>query len=171
ADIIRDMMLINVSGLEGHSMGIDLNIEHLINTLKAIFSAKGIYGHWERCGNISASIHNIMSLKKQVSRSLNLTYQGTTHTASDSSEVVERMMSAAKDQQLHVKIPGRKAKLRPDLRAEGRRKMETSGLANFNKKVEEARNGIATDPEEDELPAPDLEPIQDPDVEGLENVL
>jgi uncharacterized protein DUF6589 len=27
---MRDNMLVNVSGLEGHSMPIDLNIEHLI---------------------------------------------------------------------------------------------------------------------------------------------
>jgi len=27
-------MLVNVSGLEGHAMGIDLNMEHLIGELK-----------------------------------------------------------------------------------------------------------------------------------------
>ena len=31
---MRDNMIINVSGLEGHSMGVDLNIEHFIKFLK-----------------------------------------------------------------------------------------------------------------------------------------
>ena len=31
---MRDNMLVNVSGLEGHAMPIDLNIEHLIGELK-----------------------------------------------------------------------------------------------------------------------------------------
>jgi hypothetical protein len=33
-DIIRDNMLVNPSGLEGHAMPMDLNIEHLIGDLK-----------------------------------------------------------------------------------------------------------------------------------------
>ncbi len=35
---MRDNMLINISGLEGHSMAIDINMEHLIGQLKVIFS-------------------------------------------------------------------------------------------------------------------------------------
>ena len=31
---MRDNMLVNMSGLEGHAMLIDLNIEHLIGELK-----------------------------------------------------------------------------------------------------------------------------------------
>jgi hypothetical protein len=31
---MRDIMLVNPSGLEGHAMGIDMNIEHLIGYLK-----------------------------------------------------------------------------------------------------------------------------------------
>ena len=34
---MRDNMLVNVSGLEGHAMPIDLNIEHLIGELKVVF--------------------------------------------------------------------------------------------------------------------------------------
>jgi hypothetical protein len=33
-NIIRDNMLVNPSGLEGHAMPMDLNIEHLIGDLK-----------------------------------------------------------------------------------------------------------------------------------------
>ncbi len=34
SNIMRDNMLVNVSGNPGHAMGIDLNIEHLIGYLK-----------------------------------------------------------------------------------------------------------------------------------------
>ena len=33
-NIIRDNMLVNPSGLDGHAMPMDLNIEHLIGDLK-----------------------------------------------------------------------------------------------------------------------------------------
>ena len=35
-NIMQDMMLVNVSGLPGHTMCIDLNIEHLIRYLKVV---------------------------------------------------------------------------------------------------------------------------------------
>lgn len=34
SDVMRDNMLVNVSGLPGHFMPVDLNIEHLIGYLK-----------------------------------------------------------------------------------------------------------------------------------------
>jgi hypothetical protein len=33
---MQDMMLVNVLGLSGHSMAIDLNIDHLIGSLKVV---------------------------------------------------------------------------------------------------------------------------------------
>jgi hypothetical protein len=35
---MRDNMLVNMSGLAGHAMPIDLNIEHLIGELKVRYS-------------------------------------------------------------------------------------------------------------------------------------
>ena len=34
---MRDNMLVNISGLQGHSMVIDINMEHLIGQLKVSF--------------------------------------------------------------------------------------------------------------------------------------
>jgi hypothetical protein len=34
SNVMRDNMIINVSGLSGHFMAVDLNIEHLIGYLK-----------------------------------------------------------------------------------------------------------------------------------------
>ena len=74
SDIFRDNMLVNPSGLAGHVMPMDLNIEHLIGYLKVsilpfnglltskynqqqLFAAKGMYANWDRLGNISAAIN------------------------------------------------------------------------------------------------------------------
>lgn len=38
SNIMRDNMLVNVSGLSGHFMPVDLNIEHLIGYLKVSLS-------------------------------------------------------------------------------------------------------------------------------------
>ena len=35
---MRDNMIVNISGLDGHSMAIDINMEHLIGQMKASFS-------------------------------------------------------------------------------------------------------------------------------------
>ena len=41
---MRDNMLVNMSGLEGHAMAIDINMEHLIGQLKVyIFSSLSNY--------------------------------------------------------------------------------------------------------------------------------
>lgn len=164
ADIMRDISLVNVSGLEGHAMGIDLNIEHLIGYLKALFAAKGIFGNWERCGNISASINNLMALKRRVTESLNLAYQGKTHTKADTKDLVLRMAEKASELKLQEIVAGRKAVLRPDLRALGLKKMASTGLNNFNKKVLSMRTGATVEVEEDEAPVPEFaeaEPIND----------
>ncbi|KAF8815608.1 hypothetical protein BYT27DRAFT_7248987 [Phlegmacium glaucopus] len=72
-------MLVNPSGLQGHAMGIDMNIEHLIGYLKALFAAKGIYADWDCLGNISAVVNYLQLIKKRVTRSLGTNYQGSTH--------------------------------------------------------------------------------------------
>lgn len=158
ADIMRDTMLVNISGLPGRFMGIDLNIEHCIRYLKTLFASKGISGNWERCGNLSASINNLMSLKRRVTRSLQIAYQGSRHTNNDKDAraVVLRMAEKAKEWKLHEIIPGRQAVLRPDLRAVGQHRMETTGLALFNKKIENQRSGLWLHDEEDEISAPDF---------------
>ncbi|KAJ3516127.1 hypothetical protein NMY22_g14280 [Coprinellus aureogranulatus] len=136
ANIMRDNMIVNISGIPGRAMGIDLNIEHIIRYLKTIFASKGISGRWEHSANISAAINNIMALKRQVTRTLKLPYQGSTHTPADTRALVLRMASKAKELRLLEVVPGRTAVLRPDLRALGYQKLESSGLATFNKKLE-----------------------------------
>ncbi|KAG6826101.1 hypothetical protein H0H92_001127 [Tricholoma furcatifolium] len=138
-NIMRDNMLVNVSGLAGHWMAIDLNIEHLIGYLKALFAAKGVYLNWERLGNLSACIGHLQMIKARVTKSLSTQYQGSTHTTSDSSALVWRIANNARENQLQDIVPNRVSpcvKVVPDLRALGRAQFASSSLATFNKKLE-----------------------------------
>jgi hypothetical protein len=63
SNAVQDMMLVNISGLPGHTMAIDLNIEHLIGSLKALFALKGIYANWDWLGNLSAAINHLQKIK------------------------------------------------------------------------------------------------------------
>lgn len=40
---MRDNQLVNLSGLPGHSMGVDLNIEHIIGELKVFLTFLSIF--------------------------------------------------------------------------------------------------------------------------------
>ncbi|KAH8993555.1 hypothetical protein EDB86DRAFT_2805407, partial [Lactarius hatsudake] len=78
-DIMHDNMLVNVSGLTGHVMPIDLNIEHLIGELKKLSQAKGLNLTWDHLGNILATVDIIKKLKKCASVAMKTAYQGAIH--------------------------------------------------------------------------------------------
>ena len=51
ANIMRDIMLVNPTGIPGHAMGIDLNIEHLIRYLKVSCSIIFVFVNYVNNGN------------------------------------------------------------------------------------------------------------------------
>ncbi|KIM38440.1 hypothetical protein M413DRAFT_45600, partial [Hebeloma cylindrosporum] len=138
-NIMRDNILINPSGIPGHAMGIDLNIEHLIGYLKALFAAKGIYSNWDRLGNIAAGVHYLQMIKKQVTASVKAGYQSSTHTAVDTSVLVWRIANKARDLELQKKVDNREGNkwMKPviDVKVFGYKKLESSSLGTFNKKI------------------------------------
>ncbi|EDR03149.1 uncharacterized protein LACBIDRAFT_331822 [Laccaria bicolor S238N-H82] len=127
-DIMRDNMLVNVSGLKGHLMLIDLNIEHLIGELKNLLSAKGLQSRWDRLGNISTAIDYLKKIKKQVGLAMSTAYQGTTHTKADTTHLV--WCVADKNRKGNGK-----AVTFCDILALGEKKLKSSSLATFNRKV------------------------------------
>ncbi|KAG6905097.1 hypothetical protein DXG01_004886 [Tephrocybe rancida] len=160
-DLLPDLaynMLVNVSGLPGHWMGIDLNIEHLIRYLKALFAAKGVYTNWDHLGNLSATIVQLHEIQTHVARSLQTSYQGSMHTKCDPSELVWKVANKAQELQLQDDIPNRYGcahiKSVPDLRVSGCAKFASSSLLTFNSKLEVLKGGkgVFAD-EEDTLPA------------------
>jgi len=94
-------------------------------------------------------------IKKQVTKSVKAGYQGSTHTNVDTSALVWRIASKARELQLQRVVPRREGNLQvkpvPDLHAVGLRKFETSSLATFNKKIIDMKQGITYQLEEDEI--------------------
>lgn len=174
---MRDNMLVNPSGREGHWMPIDLNIEHHIGYLKvcgitvmlsliylhpsqALFMAKGIYASWDRLGNLSAAINHIQTIKRQVIRTI-AGYKGSTHTSPNTTNLVLLVAKKARDNKIQIPAASRAKSIKAvtDIRRVGHRKMETSTLATFNKKMHLTKTfGDMTelDEEEDELIVPEF---------------
>ena len=168
-------MLVNPSGIPGHAMGIDMNIEHLIRYLKVrylhdvqpysthpslqlhqgLFAAKGIYSNWDRLGNIAAGINYLQLIKKHVTRSLGSGYQGSSHTEVDMSALVWRIAQKSRELDLQCATIDRGANINgkavTDVIASGHKKFETSSLAAFNKKIADMKRGIPLQMETDEI--------------------
>ncbi|KAH9011587.1 hypothetical protein EDB84DRAFT_1590667 [Lactarius hengduanensis] len=186
ADIMRDNMLVNVSGLTGHAMPIDLNIEHLIGELKVCsnrgprteslipdldrnsYRQRDLIRRGIRLGNISAAIDIIKKLKKRVSVAMKTAYQGTTHTDPKTDHLVWRIAKKVREEQLHMyeeDRPGNaKAKAVPDILAMGEAKLLSSSLKTFNWKFCAMVEGRGYDEELDSLPQMAL--AVDPDGDG-----
>ncbi|KAH9055777.1 hypothetical protein EDB83DRAFT_2316127 [Lactarius deliciosus] len=117
-------MLVNPSSLPGHAMGIDMNIEHLIQYLKLV--------------------------KKRVTNSLRSGYRGSTHTDVDTSALVWRIANKADELGLQSVIADRDinsdACLVVDIFTTGFRKFQTSSLATFNKKIADRAKGSPDQP-------------------------
>lgn len=98
--------------------------------------AKGIYANWDRLGNLSAAINHIQTIKRQVIRKL-AGYKGSTHTAADTTNLVLLVAKKACEHKLQSRTENRAKGIKPvaDIRQVGHRKMETSTLATFNKKI------------------------------------
>jgi hypothetical protein len=94
-------------------------------------------------------------IKKQVSKSIQASYQGSTHTNVDTSALVWRIATKARDLKLQTKTPNRKdnktVKHIIDLQACGFKKFESSALAAFNKKIALIKQGKEIPVEEDEI--------------------
>ncbi|KAG2349493.1 hypothetical protein BDR05DRAFT_871931, partial [Suillus weaverae] len=139
-DIMRDNALVNLTGLEGHCMPINLNIKHLIKFLKAsFFSVKGIYSTWDHLGNISATVSLLQNIKKQVRHALGIGYHGLNHTTPNTTPSVWRVANKIDELGLHAFNQDREdndsVKPIADVLAEGEQKLKSLTLSTFNRKV------------------------------------
>ncbi|KAG9312618.1 hypothetical protein JVU11DRAFT_7024 [Chiua virens] len=155
-DIMRDNMLVNPSGLKGHWMPIDLNIEHHIKFLKLFYTAKGIHASWDRLADISASIDLLQNVRKWVSQAFKTAYSGTTHMTPDVSSAIRRVALEISKLELHKINPDHDENnsLKPVINtiAIGERKLKASSLTTFNQKVQGMMARMAFDVKEDGLP-------------------
>ncbi|KAI0046675.1 hypothetical protein FA95DRAFT_1493692 [Auriscalpium vulgare] len=160
ADVVRDNLIVNVSGLEGHGMGVDMNAEHGIRNLKALFAAKGLYSTWDRLGDISACIVQLDKIKKEVCEALGTPYYGSTHKTPDTSKLVWRVAHKVRELDLLKYEADRDGnnltKKRADVLAVGEAKLRSSSLATFNKRIADMVAGRVVVEEDDELPLMEL---------------
>ncbi|KIK77816.1 hypothetical protein PAXRUDRAFT_28747 [Paxillus rubicundulus Ve08.2h10] len=129
-------MLVNLTGIEGHCMLIDLNIEHLIKFLKLFFAEKGVYASWDHLGDITTTVDLLQSVHKQVSRALGIVYHGISHTTPDMSAAINKVAHKVGELELHIFKPDR---LENDfiwhvvnILAAGEQKLKSLMLATFN---------------------------------------
>ncbi|EIW83200.1 hypothetical protein CONPUDRAFT_152236 [Coniophora puteana RWD-64-598 SS2] len=107
ADVMRHFMLINMSGRPNHATGRDMDIEHLINAMKAYYIPKGVRGHWGQLSTYATLIPVLRPLKFQFTKFFNTCWMGTTHTEPDTSRNVARLMRKIYETRIHIPIPGR----------------------------------------------------------------
>jgi hypothetical protein len=118
------------------------------------FVAKGLRLTWDRLGDISGAV------KKQVMKSLGASYEGKTHTTPDTSMLVQKVANEVWELTLSKYQPGQKGndkqKLVPNLIVVGEKKLLSSSLETFNKRLACMKAGnldeVAGITEEDEIP-------------------
>ncbi|KAF8208263.1 hypothetical protein K438DRAFT_1813697 [Mycena galopus ATCC 62051] len=117
SELVRDNIIINMTGGRDRCEGVDANMEHQIKHMKVcdsisytfglislrqeLFAAKGLYGSWDRLADISAAIDVIGSVKKSIAMSLDVSYNGTGHTKKDTSNLVWRIAHKAQELNLN----------------------------------------------------------------------
>ena len=124
------------------------------------FVAKGLRSSWDRLGDISGAVIQLQNVKKQVTKALGASYQGKTHTTPDTSILVRKVANDIAELSLGKYQSGRKGnekqKLVPNLIDVGEKKLMSSSLEMFNKKLTCMKAGnldeVAGITEEDEIP-------------------
>ncbi|KIK90529.1 hypothetical protein PAXRUDRAFT_151728, partial [Paxillus rubicundulus Ve08.2h10] len=168
-----DSMLVNLSGLEGHFMPIDLNIEHCIKFLKEcsryggilllnlkviwlFFTGKGVYTTWDCLGDISATVDLLQNVQKQVGRAMGIAYHGSTHITPDTSASIRKVAYKLGELQLHIPCTeqANNTCVMPmvDVLASREQKLKSSTLVTFNCKVQAMILGEGFEADEDEIP-------------------
>ncbi|KAF8153396.1 hypothetical protein B0H34DRAFT_662758, partial [Crassisporium funariophilum] len=167
-NIMRDNQLLNLTGLPGHSMPVDLNIEHTIGELKVYFSLPGLETTWDHLGDISSAIDYLKGVKNQVLSVMELLHKSKGHSDVDTTNLVWKVANTARDNHLQEFNANRAENrcMSPiiDIIAVGEAKLKSSSLATFNKRIQgmvEGRrlteDGVEDELEVDELPRNELQ--------------
>jgi hypothetical protein len=129
---------------------------HFLTESQMLLQAKGLQSTWDRLGNISAAIHYLKKLKKQVALAMSSSYQSTTHTKPNTDHLVWIIANHIRQEKFHVykeNRPGNaKAVVTLDILDIGEKKLKSSTLTTFNRKVRAMVEGRRYDDEQDSLP-------------------
>ncbi|KAJ3546399.1 hypothetical protein NMY22_g2074 [Coprinellus aureogranulatus] len=156
ANVMRDIMIVNVSGNEGRGMAPDLNMEHGIGETKETIILKGLESTWDLLYKTSACVNEMKEIKEKFAQTMDLPYQSKTHRDVDTSELVWRVANKAREENLQVFTPKREgnqdAKAVKDVLGEGMKVLKSSTLTTFNKKWKSFVDGHSFKPDEEDLP-------------------
>ena len=101
-----------------------------------------------------AAIDYLKKVKKRVAQEMSTAYRGTTHTKPDTAHLVWRVADKARDEELQKYIKNRhgnaKAVAVHDIIALGEKKLKSSSLGTFNRKIIAMVNCRLYDPEPSE---------------------
>ncbi|RXW14107.1 hypothetical protein EST38_g11748 [Candolleomyces aberdarensis] len=165
-DIMRDMMIVNPSGIPGHCIATDTNMEYTIrdvkvcdfdvlilkfeynNIIQELITVKGLQGTWDHVSKVSAAITYLKEIKRKTAKSLNLPHQNKGHSDVKTAHLVQRVAAKVEEERLLEFKINRLGNSRttsvPDLMHEGAKKLKSSSLATFNKKFQDFVAGQAT---------------------------
>ncbi|KAJ7658414.1 hypothetical protein B0H17DRAFT_1145634 [Mycena rosella] len=159
-DLVRDNIIVNMTGVKNRGQGVDTNMEHHVGRVKELFAAKGLYANWERLADISAAINVIDSVKKSIAMSLDTSYSGTGHKTPDTSSLVWRIAGKARELGLNTFDARREnncvVKASVVILSMGEAVLKSASLATFNKNRHDLLKGLEVKEERDDMPAVDL---------------
>ncbi|TEB38018.1 hypothetical protein FA13DRAFT_1751836 [Coprinellus micaceus] len=159
ANIMRDLMIVNPSGIPGHCIATDINMEYTIREIKELIVAKGCENTWDHVGDIAAAIQSLKEIKRKMAKNLKLPHQNKGHSDVDISRLVWRVAERAEKDKLLGYTCNRqgnaKVKVRKDLLDLGAQRLQSASLTTFN-----------LEDEEDELPEMGLEKFPEEEEDG-----
>lgn len=126
------------------------------------FAAKGVYAGWDRLGDISTAVDLLLQTRRKVAEDIEIGYHGITHITPDNSASINKIAYKVEELALHQYWPDRDldgySPIRPviDTLAAGEKKLQSSTLSTFHKKVRSMMVGEVFEAEEDEIPRADF---------------
>ncbi|KAF6759188.1 hypothetical protein DFP72DRAFT_1064151 [Ephemerocybe angulata] len=155
ADVMRDIMIVNPSGIPGHSLATDINMEYTIREIKTLIIEKGLESTWDHVGDISAAIEHLKEIKRKIAAVLNLPHQNKGHRDVDTRSLVIRVAEKVELEGLlkckRYRKGNAKAVPMPDLLENGTKKVRAT-IVTFNQKFKDFVQGQEMSEEQDDIP-------------------
>lgn len=172
-DVMRDSMIVNMSGRNGHSIGRDMNIEHGNNyqkvrmsshlsaykgpkfeQLKQHFFAKGMHAKFEVLGDLSPCMPIYTELRHRFSEFVGASWQGTSHKKPTVEGHIRSIRSKLSELDLLSNKPGCEVECQTlDIQSRGQEVLMDRGIKRFTEQyIALVRRGEEFEEDEDEIP-------------------
>lgn len=110
-----------------------------------------MHGTWDQLSDLAPNIPIYRPLKRRFAVFMGSAYGGTTHTNPDSSTSVKKVSSKAMEHNLHIYIPGCKAKRDvKDILLDGSSQLKLKGIDTFMRSYKAWVNNTVAFPEDDD---------------------